>query len=199
MTLGEKITSLRNTHKFSQGDLAEKLNVSRQSVSKWETGASVPELDKLIMMSDLFHISLDELVKSDTVADKTLPEPLTSYFINPYDARKIIGIMMLGISLFGAIAGTYLSFTPLQVSGICFTLSAIVILIFSKHIKIICGWLTIILLYSIMALSVDGGPLFIFMFWTYPIFNIVPILSYIFWLLTILMIIFTIKTLKKTE
>lgn len=51
MTLGEKITSLRNTYKLSQGDLAEKLNVSRQSVSKWETGTSVPELDKLIMMN----------------------------------------------------------------------------------------------------------------------------------------------------
>jgi len=72
MTLGEKIISLRTLHKMSQGDLAEKLNVSRQSVSKWETGASVPELDKLIMMSELFHITMDELVKSDTIPEKKM-------------------------------------------------------------------------------------------------------------------------------
>lgn len=50
---------------MSQGDFAEKLNVSRQSISKWETNASVPELDKLIQLSNLFGISLDGLVRSD--------------------------------------------------------------------------------------------------------------------------------------
>ena len=67
MTLGEKISKLRTTNKMSQGDLAEKLNVSRQSISKWETNASVPELDKLIQLCDLFGISLDELVRSDNL------------------------------------------------------------------------------------------------------------------------------------
>ena len=65
MTLGEKISKLRTTNKMSQGDLAEKLNVSRQSISKWETNASVPELDKLVQLSDLFGLSLDDLVRSD--------------------------------------------------------------------------------------------------------------------------------------
>ena len=63
MILSEKIITLRNQHHMSQGDLAERLNVSRQSVSKWETGASVPDLDKLIAMSELFQVSMDELVK----------------------------------------------------------------------------------------------------------------------------------------
>lgn len=65
MTLSEKIIALRNSRNMSQGDLAEKLNVSRQSVSKWETGASIPDLDKLIAMSNLFKVSLDELAKDD--------------------------------------------------------------------------------------------------------------------------------------
>ena len=59
MKLNEKIIALRNKYQMSQGDLAEKLNVSRQSVSKWETGASIPDLDKLIAMSELFGISSD--------------------------------------------------------------------------------------------------------------------------------------------
>ena len=63
MKLNEKIIALRNKYQMSQGDLAEKLNVSRQSVSKWETGASIPDLDKLIAMSELFGITMDELVK----------------------------------------------------------------------------------------------------------------------------------------
>ena len=61
MNLGEKIYQLRNDKNLSQGDLAEKLNVSRQSISKWETNASVPELDKLVRMHTIFDISLDEL------------------------------------------------------------------------------------------------------------------------------------------
>lgn len=63
MTLGERLVKLRNEKCLSQGALAEALGVSRQSVSKWETDASVPELDKLVRLSDLFEISLDELVR----------------------------------------------------------------------------------------------------------------------------------------
>ena len=80
MMLGEKIALLRGQNKMSQGDLAEKLEVSRQSVSKWETGASVPELDKLIMMSKLFNITLDELVQTDVIPENTAnnTEPQTT-------------------------------------------------------------------------------------------------------------------------
>ena len=65
MKLCEKIYTLRTEKKLSQGDLAELLDVSRQSVSKWETGASIPDLDKLIKMSDLFGVSLDALVREE--------------------------------------------------------------------------------------------------------------------------------------
>lgn len=65
MKLHEKIYTLRTAKNLSQGDLAEMLDVSRQSVSKWETGASIPDLDKLIKMSDLFGVSLDALVREE--------------------------------------------------------------------------------------------------------------------------------------
>ncbi len=64
MTLGEKILSLRTARDMSQDDLAEKLEVSRQSVSKWETGQSTPDLDKIIKLADLFGVGVDELVRS---------------------------------------------------------------------------------------------------------------------------------------
>ena len=54
MTLGQNIARLRAQKNLSQGDLADALEVSRQSVSKWETDASIPELDKLLRLAELF-------------------------------------------------------------------------------------------------------------------------------------------------
>lgn len=62
MNLGENIYKYRTMRNCSQGKLADELKVSRQSVSKWENNSAVPELDKLICMSNFFEISLDELV-----------------------------------------------------------------------------------------------------------------------------------------
>ncbi len=58
----ERICKYRERSGLSQLDLAEKLDVSRQAISKWETGASIPELPKLIKMSEIFGVSLDELI-----------------------------------------------------------------------------------------------------------------------------------------
>ncbi len=60
--LGEKIYELRSKKNMSQGDLADALLVSRQSVSKWETNSSVPDLDKIIKLCEIFEVSMDELV-----------------------------------------------------------------------------------------------------------------------------------------
>lgn len=65
MILAEKITMLRKQNGWSQEDLAEQLDVSRQSVSKWESGASIPDLDKIIKISKLFGVSTDYLLKDD--------------------------------------------------------------------------------------------------------------------------------------
>ena len=72
MILADKIIHLRKKNGWSQEELAEKLNVSRQSVSKWESGMSVPDLNKIIAMSELFGVSTDYLVKD------TLDEPTPS-------------------------------------------------------------------------------------------------------------------------
>ena len=63
MNLGEKILALRKAAGLSQDQLAEALNVSRQSVSKWELGESVPDLSRLVALSELFHVSLDALLR----------------------------------------------------------------------------------------------------------------------------------------
>ncbi len=63
MILAEKITYLRKQKEWSQEELADQMEISRQSVSKWESGASIPELDKIIRMSDIFDVSTDFLLK----------------------------------------------------------------------------------------------------------------------------------------
>ena len=63
MSLHETIYTLRTARNMSQLELAEALDVSRQSISKWETGTAMPELDKLVKLSDVFGITLDELVR----------------------------------------------------------------------------------------------------------------------------------------
>ena len=112
MTLGQNIARLRTQKNLSQGDLADALEVSRQSVSKWETDASIPELDKLLRLAELFGVTLDELVKGESaqpeaargeVPDK---ESAGAYTAAPPAARRetrqIVGTILL---CFGALIG----------------------------------------------------------------------------------------------
>lgn len=74
MTIGEKIYSLRTSAGLSQEEFSEILNVSRQSISKWETDSSTPELEKLLKICDVFRISLDELTGRNAVTDSVSNE-----------------------------------------------------------------------------------------------------------------------------
>lgn len=65
MILADKITELRKKRGWSQEQLAEQLDVSRQSVSKWESAMSVPDMDKIIKMSNIFGVSTDYLLKDE--------------------------------------------------------------------------------------------------------------------------------------
>lgn len=65
MILAEKVALLRKKKGWSQEELAEKLGISRQSVSKWESAASIPDIDKIIMLSKLFQVSTDYLLKDE--------------------------------------------------------------------------------------------------------------------------------------
>lgn len=72
MILAEKIALLRRRCGLSQEELAEQMRVSRQSVSKWESGASIPDLEKILRLSALFGVSTDFLLK-DELAEQDLP------------------------------------------------------------------------------------------------------------------------------
>jgi len=65
MNFAEKLLNLRTQYGYSQEALAEKLNVSRQAISKWELGTALPETDKVITISDFFKVSTDYLLKDN--------------------------------------------------------------------------------------------------------------------------------------
>ena len=65
MQIGEKIKIIRENKKISQENMAKSLHVSYQAISNWERGKSYPDISNIIMISDLYNISLDELIRED--------------------------------------------------------------------------------------------------------------------------------------
>lgn len=69
MTLGDKLSKLRKQNNYTQEQLADILGVSRQAISKWESDVSYPETEKLIQLSDMYHCSLDYLLRDEMESD----------------------------------------------------------------------------------------------------------------------------------
>ena len=99
MTLGEKIYELRTQHNLSQGDLANELNVSRQSISKWENGNSTPDLEKIVKLAEIFNVSLDELIKNEEKEETIVntPEQLTATKTNTREKKIGKGLIIAGV------------------------------------------------------------------------------------------------------
>ena len=97
MILAEKIMHLRKKNGWSQEELAGKLNVSRQSVSKWESAMSVPDLDKILLMSELFEVTTDYILKGIEPLPKDVTQPKkkpnASIFSVAGTAFNLIGII----------------------------------------------------------------------------------------------------------
>ena len=106
MSLGENIYKHRTSRSQSQTDLADLLDVSRQSVSKWENDSAVPDLDKLIKLSKIFDITLDELVFGEKAKKETEPETprpsVQTVTVSAIPIKWVVGVSMLifGMVLF---------------------------------------------------------------------------------------------------
>lgn len=113
MNIGSTIYKLRTAKNLSQEELAERLDVSRQSVSKWENDASVPDLDKLVKLSEIFEVTLDELVGREVPKDETKEEPPPPQVIvqqvpakeSFFTFNKVLGSILLLASVLSAVLG----------------------------------------------------------------------------------------------
>lgn len=95
MTFGEKLQKLRAREGISQDRLAELLDVSRQAVSKWERDETMPEAEKIVRISDYFHVTTDYLLK-DAPEEKTAPKAAA-----PREALWLLGLVPLAFGFWG--------------------------------------------------------------------------------------------------
>lgn len=115
MTFAEKLTELRKQNGWSQEELGERLGVTRQTVSKWELGLTTPEMEKLAAMSELFGISLDDLVKGDRTIEESKEQKIETFtetrkgirFVNgEYKSSKtLLGMPLVHITRHGVAKG----------------------------------------------------------------------------------------------
>ena len=117
MELTERLVEARKAMGLSQADAAERLNVSRQAISRWETGVGTPSLDSLIQMSQLYGVSLNELVYG---AETTQPreeeaepeaQPERPAVREPHRRRTVLPAAVLAFAAAGILAlGIWLGF-----------------------------------------------------------------------------------------
>jgi len=197
MTLGQRIYTYRTQKQLSQTALAELLEVSRQSVSKWETDASVPELDKLIKMSELFELSLDELIKGEKfeekiastaakeivsrettanatpapAADSTCQPPTeapTAATKNKFFWQKIVAAVLLPCGIFSILIGTFFT-RDLAIFLVALVLLAFLLLYLTtkRHGLLKCGWTLWLIIYSYLRYATGIRFWWVVMPWIY--------------------------------
>lgn len=113
MEFNNRLYNLRKQKGFSQEELASKLNVSRQTISKWEIGDSTPDMEKLITISELFEISLDELVLGKVQTASTISPTDTPPVLNVLEEKVLTSdnknMVKKALKIIGIIAGIILA------------------------------------------------------------------------------------------
>ncbi|MBR2460334.1 MAG: helix-turn-helix transcriptional regulator [Clostridia bacterium] len=164
MSLGENIYALRTSKNLSQGELSDMLDVSRQSVSKWETDAAIPDLDKLMKMCDVFGVTLDELTgrsQTETRREYRIEAPASP---PAFPTVKIVGCILLASTLLASIILFILTndiedyYIPLP-----FLLSALacslICLFVKRNIGYWCAW-AILAPFPVLSCHIAATPIF---------------------------------------
>ena len=198
---GERIFDLRNRNNMSQGDLADKLDVSRQTISKWENNMCMPEAEKLLLLSEIFGVSTDYILKGRTIVE---PEPVYIYVKDPDSenvskhneriVRKYVGIIIAIIggllSAWLALLGgwLYIIFTGgLMLLGILFACNV-------KHPWLIVSWIVYVLTMLTAPFYSSFSLLWIFDSYIYKDGHLVHLaLAYSLWAVLAILILCTIK------
>ena len=203
MTLGSRIQSLRKEHNMSQGDLADALDISRQSVSKWETDTATPDLDKLLKLSEIFDISLDELVKGESPSPSEPQTTITAPEVQPVpvtiktglETRQIAGIILLCMAfivvlvctIIGGFLVGFLFASPFLVCGL-------ICMFVKTHVGIYCGWAIKIMVILYLQLATGSNYAMVLNPYVYSFANpIAIIVSWAHLLLIVLLMFCTVR------
>ena len=126
MTFGEKLKKLRNDNQLTQDELAEKIYVTRTAISKWETDKGYPSIDSLKQLSNLFHISIDELISDTDIENKRL--------LDEAQSRKFywLAIACLAVATVSAVINYFTKIPYLNIISISGVVGYIVLGLLSK-------------------------------------------------------------------
>jgi len=204
MNVADRIQNLRKSKGISQEELADKLGVSRQTVSKWESEQSVPDIDKVIIMSDYFEVTTDYILKGIETQKQVDKEPLNAnIFVAIATAFNFIGLII-------AIAVWYAEQDPMAFAG---GLGAMAIGSMSFGVGLACStqnvkkakqlfWMINIWFLAFIPLSFLYNVLFTGFIAPYPVFGYGhPIAFLAFWLiyLATCLSIVCITKMRRTE
>lgn len=157
-SLGQRIYMLRKQKNMSQGDLADRLEVSRQTVSKWENDSSLPELDKIIRLCELFKVSSDYILRGiteDTESkekEQTVIREKTVIIEKHTDIKAVFSTGLIINALFFLFISPKTFYIPLLFGAV-----AAVLISCKKHPVYFSLWLVYIYINVFCSLTTAGG------------------------------------------
>lgn len=96
MEVGEKLRERRNTLHMTQDEVAEALGVTRQTISNWENGRSYPDIERIIRLSDIYQLSLDELLKGDNkMVHQLQKNTQQNRFIKTFSLLLLVNVVLM--------------------------------------------------------------------------------------------------------
>ncbi|MBU4642451.1 helix-turn-helix domain-containing protein [Bacillus toyonensis] len=128
MNLGSQLKKFRESKSFSQEDVARKVGVTRQAVYKWESNKSYPDIDNLILLSDLYEVTIDELIKGSGDAREDLDKKDKDEREDDEEGNDFgffIGIILIFVGIFIGIEGV----------SLFITISGMLIMVFYSDVK----------------------------------------------------------------
>lgn len=201
MNLGERIYLFRSRNGFSQGELADRLDVSRQAVSKWENNSAVPDLERIIKMSEIFGISIDELIKGEIPAGNSrevqqneASQPVQN---TQYPARKIAGLMLFGMAFITSLVLFAIGGFQGLLYGIPFLIFGLISFFCEKYTMLKCLWALYLMLtlFLRMAMGISVSDLR-YIFSSDAFITHRTIIALCMAVFIVFLIFFTVKSLK---
>jgi len=200
-SIGERIYEIRKKRNLSQGELADKLDVSRQTVSKWENNICLPEVEKLVQLSEALGVTADYILKG--VTEKTTEkETVYVYIKEPTDeagekkrtSRRNAGIVLLLVGGFATVPLIVIGLLiPAILTGaVC--LVGIILAFGERHPILATAWTVYIIAMCCLAPYMVIGPIMVFLpelyNWDDAVYLIIP---YLEWSILPVLIMCTVK------
>ena len=198
-SIGERIYELRKQRNMSQGDLADELDVSRQTVSKWENNSSIPELEKIIRLCEIFKVSSDYILRGIPEAtesaqkEQTVIKEKTVIIEKKADIKTIFVTGLFINAMFFLFISPKNFYIPLLFGAV-----AAILLLCKKHSVYFSLWLVFIYINVFCSLATAGGMDLIFREFAYTSeYAYLLAVSYSLWISFFTLIGWGIRILKK--